>query len=206
MKKAIVFIADGSEEIEALTPVDYLRRAGVEVSLTAIGGCDVISDSTSGSAYVAECSHNVCVLADAHVLDYFDDATGTLREDLLPDAVIVPGGMPGSVNIANDKEVIELVHRMNELGRLVCAICAAPAVVLPKTGALEGKKWTCYPGMEEQASEYAPLHQNGVAFVHDGNVITGRGPGAAEEFSMEIVRTLCGDETAAKIKTGSCQR
>ena len=206
MKKAIVFIADGSEEIEALTPVDYLRRAGVEVTLTAIGGCDVISDSASGSAYVAECSHKVCLLADAHVLDYFDDANGSLLEDNLPDAVIIPGGMPGSVNIANDKEVIELVRRMNEMGRLVCAICAAPAVVLPKTGALEGKKWTCYPGMQEQAASYAALHQEGVPFVHDANLITGRGPGAAEEFSMEIVRTLCGEETAQEIKTDSCQR
>ena len=206
MKKALVFIADGSEEIETLTPVDYLRRAGVEVTLAAVTGCNVLSDSEEGAAYVAQCSHGVSVIADAHVMDFFDDVTGKLDESLLPDAVVVPGGMPGSTNIASCREVVELVSAMNKAGRLVCAICAAPSVVLPLTGALEGKKWTCYPGMEERAKEYASGYVSGLPFVHDSNLITGRGPGAAEEFSMEIVSALCGKEKALEIKTGSCQR
>lgn len=94
---------------------------------------------------------------------------------------------------------------MNDAGKLVCAICAAPKVVLPKTGALKGKAWTCYPGMREDAAEFIATYRD-EAFIHDGNLITGRGPGAAEEFSMEIVRTLTGDAIYSKIKEGSVQR
>lgn len=190
MKTAVVFIADGSEEIEALTPVDYLRRAGVEVALVAAGT----------SARTVVCSHKVSVNADFTLEAYLSSS----RE--LPDAVVVPGGMPGAENIASDTRAVSFISEMQRNGRLVCSICASPAVVLPATGALDGKAWTCYPGMEARAEKYLGSHRNDAPFVHDGNLITGRGPGAAEEFSMEIVRTLAGEETARKVKEGSLQR
>ena len=114
--------------------------------------------------------------------------------------------MPGSTNIAENAKAVDFVRKMNDSGKLVCAICAAPAVVLPKTGALAGKKWTCYPQMEDSATDFVGNHVDSVPFVHCENLITGRGPGAAEEFSMEIVRTLAGADVAAKIKAGSVQR
>lgn len=188
MKKAVVYIANGSEEVETLSPVDYLRRAGVEVVLVAVADEKTVV-----------CSHKVSINSDMTLKEY-------LALDELPDAVVVPGGMPGSTNIADNTGAVDFVKRMNESGKLVCAICAAPAVVLPKTGALVGKKWTCYPNMENEAPEYAGNHINNQPFVHCDNLITGRGPGAAEEFSMEIVKTLMGEEVAAKIKAGSVQR
>ncbi len=189
--KAVVFIADGSEEIEMITPVDYLRRAGVEVALCSVGS----SDRT------VTCSHGVRVTADFTLEEY----TKSFPNEK-PDAVVVPGGMPGATNIASCKRAISFLQEQNDAGRLVCAICAAPAVVLGKTEILKGKKWTCYPEMEKEAPDFAETHCASVPFVHDKNLITGRGPGAAEEFSMEIVKTLAGSEVAQKIRRGSVQR
>lgn len=187
MAKAIVFIANGSEEIEALTPVDYLRRAGVEVMLVGIGGKTVT------------CSHGVTIVTDKDSAEYGTNVPTA-------DAIIVPGGMPGATNIAANAVANNTIRAANESGKLVCAICAAPAVVLPQTGALAGKRWTCYPNMEGEAGSFAETHQADLPFIHDKNLITGRGPGAAEQWSMEIVRTLCGEAVAKKIATGSCQR
>ena len=191
MKSAVVYLADGFEEIEALSPVDYLRRAGVEVTVAAVG---------KGSRAV-DGAHGITVNADI-TLDSYLASSG----DSLPDAVVVPGGMPGASNIAGCRQALSFIDLMLENGKLVCAICASPALVLSKTAALEGKKWCCYPGMEGNAGKYASDYKSGVPFVHDGNVITGRGPGAAEQFSMEIVKALCGEETAEKVKEASCQR
>ena len=188
MKKTVVFIADGSEEIETLTPVDYLRRAGVDVDLVAVA-----DDKT------VVCSHKVCVTADFTLDEY-------LQKHDLPDAVVVPGGMPGSKNIAENQNAIDFIKKMDEGKRLICAICAAPALVLPKTGVLAGKKWTCYPSMEDEAPDFKAGHVTSSPFVHCENLITGRGPGAAEQFSMEIVKTLAGDDMAQKIRQGSVQR
>lgn len=187
MKRAVVFIADGSEEIETITPVDYLRRAKVDVTLVAVS-----VDRT------VKCSRGVTVTADKKISE--------LDLNLLPDAVVVPGGMPGTKVLAGDKTVVEIVKKMNEQGHIVCAICAAPALVLPQTGALEGKEWTCYPGMEDNAGQAKSKYVAGKAFVRSGNLITGRGPGAAEEFSMEIVRALMGDAVYAQVKADAQQR
>ncbi len=190
MKSAVVFIADGSEEIEALSPVDYLRRAGVEVCVVAVGT----------ASRTVMMSHNISVNAD-YTLDSYLSASFPL-----PDAVVIPGGLPGSVNIAQSDSVISFIDAANDAGKLICSICAAPARVLPRTRVLNGKKWTCYPGEQTNASVYESKYIEGKAFVHDGNLITGRGPGAAEEFSMEIVKTLCGEDIYSKIKSGSMQR
>lgn len=188
--KVLVLIADGSEEIEVLTPVDYLRRANLDVTL-----CSVSPGRT------VTCSHGVSVNTDM-TLDSFLSAGGAL-----PDAIVVPGGMPGTTNIAASDAALKLIGEMYKDKKLVCAICAAPALVLSKCNLLAGHKWTCYPGMQSQAGKESEAgYQEGISFVHDGTLITGRGPGAAEEFSMEILKTLCGNESYEKIKKGSCQR
>ncbi len=191
MKNVLVFIADGSEEVEALSPIDYLRRAGLAVSVVSVGT----------ASRTVTMSHNVSVNADISLESYLSASSSSL-----PDAVVVPGGMPGAANIAASKSAIALLEECFKAGRLVCAICASPALVLSKTSALEGRLWTCYPGMEGNASAFASGYRNDQPFVHDGNVITGRGPGAAEEFSMEIVKTLCGQDSFESIRKGALLR
>lgn len=191
MKKVVVYLADGFEEIEALSPIDYLRRAGAEVT--------VVSISKSGRS--VDGAHGITVNADM-TFDAYLSSIG----DVLPDAVVVPGGMPGASNIAANDKAITFINVMKENNKLVCAICASPAIVLSKTSALEGKKWTCYPGMHDNAKDYVNLHVEDVPFVHDENLITGRGPGAAEQFSMEIVRTLFGEDVAKKVSSAACMR
>ena len=198
MKSAVVFLADGFEEVEALTPVDYLRRAGVEVFTVAV------PSPTMNDPYIVTSSHKIPVIADYN----FDEFESEFKEEL-PDLVFVPGGMNGSKNCAAKKEVGEFVVKCNSAGKLVAAICAAPALVISPTGILKGKNWTCYPGMEDEVNPEDvedSTHESGVPFVTCENIVTGRGAGAAEEFTMELVRLLCGEETANKIKTGTCQR
>lgn len=194
IKRVAVLLANGFEEIEALTPVDYLRRAGAEVSLVATG---TSSRSVTGS-------HGINVTADINLDSYL----ASLR-DSLPDAVIVPGGMPGSVNVSESRRALVLINEMFKAEKLVCAICAAPAVVLSRTEVLTGKKWTCYPGMEnhsEESKKYAALHEENVPFVVDGNLITSRGPGTAEQFAMKIVETLFDAATSLEIAKTAVQR
>ncbi|WP_407398061.1 DJ-1 family glyoxalase III [Treponema sp.] len=190
MKKVIVFLAPGFEEVEALTPVDYLRRAGVEVTTIATG---TASRNVEGA-------RKITVVADMTLETYVSSCAE------LPDAVIVPGGMPGTVNVSKCHQALSLIDKMNEEGKLVCAICAAPALVLSRTKALVGRKWTCYPDMEGEAGEYAANHVKDVPFVHCENVITSRGAGTAEQFAMEIIRELCGEEKKEEIRKGTIQR
>ena len=126
-KKMLTVLAEGFEEIEAVTPVDLLKRAGIEVETTGIKGIDV-----SGS-------HEISIIAD-HSFDEISDSY---------DGVFIPGGLPGSTNIAECRPAMDLIRKMFNEGKLVCAICAAPAVVLNSAGILAGKKATCYPGFEK---------------------------------------------------------
>ena len=190
MKKVIVFLAPGFEEVEALTPVDYLRRAGVEVTTIA----------TATASRNVEGARKITVVADMTLETYVSSCAE------LPDAVIVPGGMPGTVNVSKSAQALTLIDKMNEEGKLVCAICAAPALVLSKTKALDGKKWTCYPGMESESNGKEITHIADVPFVTDGTLVTSRGAGTAEQFAMEIVRLLCGEETRAKTAAATIQR
>ena len=130
MKKAVVFFADGFEEVEALTVCDALMRAGVKVVKAAVGGSLTVTSS-----------HDVKVVCDALVEDIKDE---------MVDLVFAPGGMPGSSNLAQSWPVNEMIVRHVQ-DRLVAAICAAPAVVLGPLGLLEGRKATCFPGCEEYA-------------------------------------------------------
>ena len=167
MKIAVLF-AVGTEEIEALTPVDVLRRAGVEVDLVSVSG-----EFPKGS-------HDIIVKADA------------LSKDVdfsQYDGLVIPGGMPGATNIASDEKVMVAISKMLKEGKLVSAICASPAVVLANNGLITGKKITCYP-----ADVFVKM-TNGCVFSGknveiDGNLITANGPKSAMEFAIAICNYL----------------
>ncbi len=174
--KVYVFLADGFELIEALTPVDFLRRAGLEVVTISI------SDSLSVLS-----SQNVSVNADKCVSDInsFSDAK----------CVILPGGMPGTLNLLNNEVVEKTVKEFYNDGKLVCAICAAP-LILGAFGLLNGKKATSYPGFEGKLTGAEVVKR---AVVCDKNVITASGVGAADRFSFEIIKYLLGKEKSDEI-------
>jgi len=179
-KKAIVLLADGFEEVEAVTPIDYLRRAGVEVTTAAITDSLTVKGSWSG----------INVTADTTLAKLAKDGTGGW------DAVILPGGMPGAANLAASKETTALLNEMAAAGKLICAICASPAVVLSPLGLLKGKKFTCYPGMEEKVADGSWLQER---VVVDGNVITSRSAGTAGEFAVAIIGKLIDEAAGRKI-------
>ena len=172
--RVAVFLADGFEEIEALTPVDFLRRAGAEVLICGVG-----SSSPQGA-------RGVSVNTDLLI----SEISGKL------DAVILPGGMPGASNLGASPEVDNLCRTAMDDGALLAAICAAPVEALAKFGLLKNRRFTCYPGFEEKVREGEFVSDR---VVQDGNLITSRGPGTAGEFSIELIRYLFGDENADNI-------
>ncbi|MDY2840894.1 MAG: DJ-1 family glyoxalase III [Treponema sp.] len=195
MSTIAVFLADGFEEVEALTPVDYLRRAGAEVITVGVVG------KVFEKTLIVNGSHNIPVIADICFEEYLEKYGKTL-----PDAVFCPGGLKGSNNLAATEKLLKHIEDCNAAGKLVSAICAAPSLVLGKTNVMKGKKWTCYPGMAEDSNkEYVPDYSDEV-FITDGNIVTGRGAGAAEQFAMELVRILQGADTAKKVHDGTVQR
>lgn len=171
-KKALIILASGFEEIEAVTPIDVLRRAGIDITVAGIGGTAIRG------------SRGMVVNADIE-LDKFSGK---------PDAVIFPGGMPGAENLARSAKVKELIKSMNSAGKIIAAICASPALVLAPTGVLDGKKATCYPGMNENFSSKIKHVKDKV--VQDGNIITSKGPATALPFALKIVEALAGKKTA----------
>lgn len=175
MKKTAILFAKGFEEVEALTVVDLLRRAGI--------GCEIVS--VSGESTV-EGSHGIAVKADRVFSETdFSDYDG----------VILPGGMPGTTNLAAEEKVLALLREFFAAGKLTAAICAAPTV-LAKAGLLAGKRAVCYPGMEDQLTG-AIAGDTPVAV--DGTVITSRGVGTAIDFSLAIVTYFLGDGAAEKL-------
>ena len=176
LKTALVILAEGFEELEAVAPVDVLRRAGVRIMLAGLTDRRVKS------------SRNIVVESDILLRDLVE----------MPDAVILPGGVPGATNLARSEEVAELVKKMNAAGKIVAAICAAPAVVLAPLGILDGKKATCYPGGESDFSSKTIFSKERVAV--DGNIITSQGPGTALEFAHVIAARLAGQEMADTVR------
>jgi len=177
-KKALVILADGFEEIEAITPIDILKRVGVEVIMAGLGGTSI--KSTRG----------VTISADME-LD---------KVAFVPDVIIFPGGMPGAENLANSPKVKDLIKSVDSEGKLIAAICASPAYVLAPTGVLDGKKATGYPGTEDKFPSSTKISSEDV--VRDGNVITSRGPGTAASFAFMIANELVGSEKARKVAEG----
>lgn len=178
MSKIGIFMADGCEEIEGLTVVDIVRRAKMEITMISINGKKEVTGT-----------HNMVFFADALASEVdFEEF----------DAIVLPGGGPGTRNLGADDTVNQIIKKFAAEGKLVCAICAAPSV-LGAAGILQGKKATCYPGFEDKLTGASVSAD---AVVVDGNVITGRGMGAAIPFALEIVRYLAGDEAAETIKNG----
>ena len=168
----IVFLADGFEPVEAMCPIDMLRRAGAEVVTVSLNETEAVK-STQG----------VTVLADTVI---------SALNTSLPDMVFLPGGMPGATNLRRCPEVCSMTEAVFARGGFVAAICAAP-FILGELGLLQGKEATCYPGFEARLAG-AILSDRKV--VRDGNVITAAGMGAALPFSAELVAALYGREKA----------
>ncbi len=170
-----VFLANGFEEIEALAPVDIMRRAGLSVQTVGIGGRAVTG------------AHGITVTADV--------AEEALTLDDM-EAVVLPGGMPGTTNLEASGTVAKALEKAVREKVLIAAICAAPSV-LGHRGILEGKRATCYPGFEDTLKG-AVLTDDGV--VRDGNVLTACGAGVAPEFGFELVSALCSAEKADALR------
>lgn len=175
LSKVLIFMAEGHEEIEALTVVDLLRRAGIDIYTVSITGEKKVTGS-----------HGITTVCDKLIETVnFDDA----------DMLVLPGGMPGTLNLGNCEILMDQVHGFNTSKKGLAAICAAPTV-FGKAGLLEGKKATCYPGME---GDLKGAITSTDAVCHDGHIITSRGLGTAIPFALEIVRTFQGDEAAEKL-------
>lgn len=178
--KVTVFLAEGFEEIEALTPVDLLRRCDAEVIMVGVTG--KVVTGRSGIAATADCQ-----------LD------GYCADD--SDMIFLPGGMPGTKNLYESPAVCEAVKKAVADDKYVAAICAAPSIILGGLGILNGKKATCYPGMEDGMTGAEPV---AASYVVDGKVITGRGAGAALDFGLALCEALFGHDRAVELANDIC--
>lgn len=177
MKKACMFFAPGFEEVEALTAVDLLRRAGVELAMVSVNGETMV-----------EGSHGIAVRMDKVFSEVNYEEMALL---------ILPGGQPGTNNLKASEEVTKLVLDFDKKGKLLAAICAAPTV-FGGLGLLNGRKATCYPGCEDGLTG-AVLSTECV--VVDGNITTSRGVGTAISFALSLIEQLLGKEKAEQIRT-----
>ena len=181
MKRAAVVFAEGFEEVEGLTQVDFLRRAGIEVSVVGVTGKTVKG------------GHDIIIETDLTIDE--------LNADEL-DSIVIPGGMPGAENVVSSTHAQQIIKQVFQKGGLVAAICAAPAVVLEPLGVVAGKQATCYPGFEGRFKQASFTTER---VVIDGNVITSRGPGTAAEFAIAIISYLEGTTAAETIREKTLQ-
>lgn len=182
MSKVLIPLASGCEELEAVTVVDILRRAGVDVM-------------TAGLASGAVCCSRGTVLVPDALLD------DVLKQALVFDMIVLPGGMPGAEHLKQDVRVISLLKTMAAQGRYIAAICAAP-MALHAAGLLQDKNATSFPGVLDKLT--GTHHYRTDAVVIDGKTITSRGPGTAMDFALVLVELLCGkakrDEVEAALQ------
>lgn len=172
------FLAGGFEEIEAIAPIDILRRAELDVTVVGVGGLAIVG------------SHGIAVGAD------ITDSEVGLPDDI--EAVILPGGMPGTLNLERSEVVSLFIEKAVEKGALIGAICAAPSI-LGKRGLLAGRKATCFDGFECFLEGAEVVDQPAVT---DGNIITARGAGAAIEFGLQMVAYLKGEKESKVLRKG----
>lgn len=178
MAKAYEFLANGFEDIEALGPVDILRRGGVEVKTVSIG-----------EGLMVESAHGVQVKADMLMADAdLSDA----------DLLLVPGGMPGAKNIDEHEGVRQALLKHAQGGKLTGAICAGP-MVLGHLGLLRGRRATCYPGFEGELDGASYTAEQATV---DGNIVTGKGPGATFEYAYTLLKLLKGERIVEELKSG----
>lgn len=171
-----VFLANGFEEVEAITPIDYLRRAGIDTVTVGVTG-----------KYVT----------GTHGIEIKCDITADEADITKVDGIVLPGGMPGTLNLENSDVVQSAIDYCTDRGLLIAAICAAPSILGHKN-ILQDKNAVCFPGFESElyganiVSEYA---------VTDKNIITAKGAGSASEFAFEIINYLCDKETAQNVRS-----
>lgn len=177
MKKVCVMLAEGFEEIEALTVVDVLRRGEIVVDMVSITENEMVTGA-----------HGITVKADK--------TFSKMEENV--DCIVLPGGLPGTVNLKEKVELMEKVKKQYEEGRYIGAICAAPALILGELGLLQGKKATCYPQME--AHMKGAIYDNTRSVIEDGTIITSCSMGGAIAFSLQILESLSGKEKARQIR------
>lgn len=174
-KKVLVPIADGCEELEAVTIIDILRRAGADVVVASVDSLQVTA------------SRGVKLVADRLLPGCVDETY---------DLIALPGGMPGAEHFRDSKELVGMLKRRKEEGKLYAAICASPPVVFQPHGLLEGKKATCHPGrvgtLENSEAAHLPV-------VVDGNCITSQGPGTALVFALKLVEILFGEQKMKEV-------
>ena len=180
----LLFLADGFEEIEALTQVDYLRRAGIEV--VTVGLCGEYAEGT----------RKIVVKADTTIdeVQYTGDV----------EMVILPGGLGGMNAIKSSKDACEIIRKADADGKYVTAICASPTV-FAHLDMVRGKKCVCYPGMEDELIAAGGIYVN-EPVVTDGKMITARAAGASEEFSFELITVLKGKDAAENVRKSICAR
>ncbi len=171
-----VMLADGFEEIEALAFVDILRRADIDVSTVSIY-----------DKFEVKGAHGINVIADCKIGDITS----------LGDGIVLPGGLPGTTNLENSCDVIDLISKHHNAGKYIGAICAAPSV-FGKIGLLKNKKATCYPSFERYLIDACTSNDRVVA---DNNIITSRGAGTAHDFAFKFVEILKDKDTADKIRS-----
>ena len=178
MEKIGVFLAEGFEEIEALTVVDICRRCGLQADMVSVTGAEMVKSS-----------HGVSVQADRQFSEVdFGEY----------DMLVLPGGMPGTKNLEAHEGLMAQVDEFHKAGRYIGAICAAPSI-LGHRGILRGRKACCYLGFESHL-EGAQVTQGPVEV--DGHVVTSRGMGTAVDFALAIAEIFCGQEKAREVAQG----
>ena len=180
MAKVFQFMANGFEDIEALIPVDVLRRGGVDIKTVSIYDTNIV-----------ESAHGVQMVTDLT----FEEAEPMLKD---ADLLMLPGGMPGATNLNEHEGLKKALVAQAEAGKMVSAICAAP-LVLGGLGILKGKRATCYPGFE-QTLEGAEYTED--LWTIDGNIITGEGPAAALPYAYSLLALLVSEEAAREVAEG----
>lgn len=166
--KVLVPIADGSEELEAVSVIDVLRRAGAQVTVAALDRLQVTA--SRGVKLVAD-----CLLSE-------------VKDDIF-ELIALPGGMPGAEHMRDSQDLTDMLKKQAQAGRLYAAICASPAVVFQPHGLLAGRRATCHPGRVKDLDNREAIESR---VVVDGNLITSRGPGTAVEFALQLVESLFG--------------
>ncbi|MGL4982619.1 MAG: DJ-1 family glyoxalase III [Treponemataceae bacterium] len=188
MKTAAIFLATGFEEVEAITPIDYLRRANIQVTTVGIEKTEV----TGSHGITIKCDETLDALPE-----FFFDSI---------DVFIIPGGMPGSANLHACEKLTLILRKAWSNKKLICAICAAPVVVLAPLGILKDKNFTCFPSMIEKLPQlctdkslYDTAKYCKDRVVHHENIITSQSAGCAEEFSLAIIDAVEGSNAAKTI-------
>lgn len=186
MKTNYLFLAEGYEIAEAMCPVDMMTRGGLQVKAVSIT-----------EEHLVHSSHGIGIMADLNWSEFLKEAE---NQDIDGEGVLAfPGGMPGSINLSEKKELIEIARKHFDKGGITAAICAAPSVVLGKMGGLKGRRMCCYAGFESALEDAGATVDTNDGVVVDRNLITSRGAGHAIAFGLAIVSAASGEETARKV-------